>query len=139
MIPAHGWEAGFTRTLQTKDADGQSVTVTEWEPVVAWDDDGDALIVTERARRLTPACDAGNFVGLRQSEGRVVAAVPGQGWVVEWPAAGYRSPLLGWLIRENGDVQPFDVDRNGYVEELRFCKGWNLIPPFEERADAPFP
>lgn len=123
MIKSDGYVAVF-------DHDGRVTT----KPVVAWDDDGRALVVDFVGGRLTPATGYINFKSLREADDPAVSAVPGQGWTVEnidddgtvrvTPIIAFTLDVDGWgravVASTDGTV---DVEQNLDGERMR------LIPP----------
>ncbi|WP_055558781.1 hypothetical protein [Streptomyces luridiscabiei] len=114
MIPAqHPYEANYQQEV-----DGR--TVFRSKPVIAWDDEGQALVVDERNGRLVPANNGRTFTGLSEGRHPVVAAIPGGGW-----GARYKSddgsftvdPLVAWTVRSDGTLAPVDTDITGVCDD----------------------
>lgn len=96
--------------------------------VLAFDEDGNALVIDEKEGKLKPANSYSNFLGLYQldDERTFVGAIPSGGWQVQ---DGDRpvEPLVGWALTVEGDAQPI---------RAYGCLGWasedediKLIPP----------
>jgi hypothetical protein len=90
--------------------------------VVAWDDDGTPLVLSEQhkmAQKLMPATHSTNFSHVSEDDDLVVAAVPGGGWRVEYEGSGdngpFSEPVIAWLIRADGDAYPTTSDSDGYA------------------------
>ncbi|MER7043025.1 hypothetical protein ACIF6H_35050 [Streptomyces microflavus] len=114
MIPAqHPYEAKYKQEV-----DGR--TVYRSKPVIAWDDEGQALVVDERSGRLVPANNGRPFIGLSEGGHPVVAAIPGGGW-----SARYKDedgtftvdPLVAWTVRSDGTLTPIDTDTTGLCDD----------------------
>lgn len=105
------------------------------KPVVAWGEDGEALVADEKRGRLTLADSYSNFVGLDAADHPVVAAVPADGWsaVFEEGGALHTDPLVAWLIHSNGSVTPAGVGRDGLSDDPTTIGNFvQLIAPGEE-------
>lgn len=114
MIPATEAYTAVFRHENTKTPEGRP-TYSE-QPVIAWDDEGNALVVDEKTGRLRAANSWANFDGVHPGQAPVVAAIPGGGWLVEYSAddgTPVASPLPAWLVRRDGSFDPIDVDRDG--------------------------
>jgi hypothetical protein len=106
------------------------------KPVIAWDDDGKPLVADDsqlvRASRWT------NYDGVMEADAPVIAALPGQGWVVEYKeddGSTYTNPVLCWLVRSDGSTTPLDSDGTGYCDEPATVGNFvRLIPPGEAPA-----
>ncbi|MFW3464294.1 hypothetical protein ACN24K_29865 [Streptomyces microflavus] len=114
MIPAqHPYEAKYKQEV-----DGR--TVYRSKPVIAWDDEGQALVVDERSGRLVPANNGRPFIVLSEGGHPVVAAIPGGGW-----SARYKDedgtftvdPLVAWTVRSDGTLTPIDTDTTGLCDD----------------------
>ncbi|MFD8288011.1 hypothetical protein ACFV2B_07225 [Streptomyces lavendulae] len=114
MIPAqHPYEANYKQV-----EDGR--TVYRSKPVIAWNDEGEALVVDERNGRLVPANNGRTFTGLSEGGHPVVAAIPGGGW-----SARYKNqdgsftvdPLVAWTVRSDGTLTPVDTDTTGVCDD----------------------
>jgi hypothetical protein len=88
------------------------------DPIVAFNDDGDPLILDED--KLVPASTAPNFVGVGESEtARIVQIVPADGWIVwRFDDGPWSVPLVAWGLTETGRVVPLQSDDNGLVLEF---------------------
>lgn len=91
--------------------------------VLAWDDEGRALIASERGDALCRATDYSNFSHLSETDGTdgpAVALIPAGGWRVERTDDGKRwsQPLIGWALRADGSVVPMETDSQGLVLEV---------------------
>ncbi|MFE9797044.1 hypothetical protein ACFYRL_35590 [Streptomyces goshikiensis] len=134
MIPAqHPYEAKY------KQEDGGR-TVYRSKPVIAWDDEGQALVVDERSGRLVPANNGRAFTGLSEGGHPVVAAIPGGGW-----SARYKNqdgtytvdPLVAWTVRSDGTLTPIDTDTTGLCDDVTATGNFDgLVPPGHETGTA---
>lgn len=114
MIPAqHPYEANYKQEV-----DGRAVY--RRKPVIAWDDEGQALVVDERRGRLVPADKGGRtFTGLSEGGHPVVAAIPGGGWSVRFKNEDGTftvDPLVAWTVRSDGTLTPIDTDTSGVCD-----------------------
>lgn len=84
------------------------------KPVVAWDDNGAALILDEKLGALRPARDFTNFVRVTEDDTLpTVAAVPGSGWQFEYTddeGDTFHAPVVAWAIDTKGYAQPIAAD-----------------------------
>ncbi|MGA4979329.1 hypothetical protein [Streptomyces cinereoruber] len=114
MIPAqHPYQANYRQ-----EEDGG--TVYRSKPVIAWDGEGQALVVDERTGQLVPANNGRAFVGLSEGEHPVVAAIPGGGWSARYKEEDGTflvDPLVAWTIRSNGTLAPVDTDPTGLCDD----------------------
>ncbi|MDJ1645404.1 hypothetical protein [Streptomyces pakalii] len=110
MIPArHPYEANYQQ-----EEDGR--TVYRSKPVIAWDDEGQALVADERSGRLVPANNGRTFTGLSEVGHPVVGAIPGGGWGVRFKNSDgtfTEDPLVAWTVRSDGTLTPIDTDSLG--------------------------
>lgn len=113
MIPAqHPYEANYRQ-----EKDGR--TVYRSKPVIAWDDEGRALVVDERSGRLVPANNGPTFAGISEGGHPVVAAIPGGGWSARFKNRDGTftvDPLVAWTVRSDGTLTPVDTDATGVCE-----------------------
>ena len=139
LIPARGnYEVVYTGT----DNEGKPYTFAG-PTVEAWDEDGVPWIVNEefkKARRLTPANSASNYSHVAQTDGPVIAAVPGSEWQYQCTGEGWDqpSPILAWLVRADGSVYPVAPDSDGYVDDCTTAGNFKKIthPAWEEDSTA---
>jgi len=91
-------------------------------PVIAWDEDGYALVADEANGRLRQAAGYGGaFVQLLEGgDERFVALAPGGGWLVERTGPGGTStvPVVAWGVDGNGVVYALDTDGDGEVDKV---------------------
>ncbi|WP_041254972.1 hypothetical protein [Frankia sp. EAN1pec] len=85
--------------------------------VIAWNNDGQALVVDKAAGRLVPAAQFEGFEGLEVDD-HIVAALPGDGWMGEFRSGGstFHEPVIGWRVLHLGIGDPFFGDDQGYFE-----------------------
>jgi len=108
MIPASGFEARFGEDLGSLDS----------RPVVAWSDDGKALVCDGKAGRLIPASSLPHFrhVARLEPEYRVI---PGDGWLGEFTHRDQRSirRVVAWLVAPDGFGRAVFANDNGTLED----------------------
>lgn len=68
-----------------------------------------------------------------QTEGPVVAAIPGGGWLAEYrndDGSPFTSPIVAWLVYADGNVTPVDAGADGWVDTVTDALNFvRLIPP----------
>jgi hypothetical protein len=105
---------------------------------------GVPMVLGDGDRRARRADYYHNFEFLEFDEAPVVAALPGQGWRVEFTDDNGESrsqPIVGWLVRADGSVTPADTNEAGCVMELDTGTGgkWRIYhrtsttPPHSHR------
>lgn len=116
MIPARGYSAQFRivsdggneRVVGGLAGDSQNTCEV---PVVAWSDDGQALVVDRKGGGLRVAATVAGFVRLvHKTE---VTIVPGGGWMGDFDDDITRTtmPVVAWRIEDDGDGRPlFTID-----------------------------
>ncbi|MEV2255962.1 hypothetical protein AB0I94_36315 [Streptomyces sp. NPDC050147] len=134
MIPAqHPYEANY------KQEEGGR-TVYRSKPVIAWDDEGQALVVDERSGRLVPANNGRAFTGLSEGGHPVVAAIPGGGWSARFKNQDGTfnvDPLVAWTVRSDGTLTPIDTDATGVCEASTAMGNFDgLVAPGDETGAA---
>lgn len=93
------------------------------KPVIAWDDDGRALVCDdENTGRLVPADHYTNFAEIQASEEtKYVAAIPGGGWRLAWKnedGSELIEPVLAWIIGADGEGRALCVAEGAYVDVI---------------------
>lgn len=95
------------------------------ERVVAWDDNGGAMVLLGHplsgSPRLVPASEVEGLHGIEPAEGVYIGAVPAGGWRVLRKPPGqesYIEPLAAWLVTGLGDLCPATVDAEGVTEVI---------------------
>lgn len=67
----------------------------------------------------------------------VVSALPGAGWAAEYllpDGTTQRYPLIAWLVRADGTLEPLDMGEDGYAEDPRGAQNFaRLVQPEEPR------
>lgn len=120
MIPAnHPYEATYAHEGNAG-PDGKPRRHYTTKPVIAWDDDGRALVVGDKGR-LVPASTWRNFHDVRPCDAEVIAAIPGGGWIAEYTnpdGTVHTSPIVTWIVRSDGSCAPLDTDGAGYVDTV---------------------
>lgn len=140
MIPAtQPYVARYSYTTTGKTGDKQDRVTSR--SVVAWDEDGQALVADDRGR-LTPAIGLAGFQYVEEDDDRrVVGVIPGGGWQMVWQLGTpdqLAEPVLCWLAYANGDVKPVGVDEDGYSETAdEFHTRPKVYPPNAEIPPAP--
>jgi hypothetical protein len=92
------------------------VTPTGWnaifkpyrvEPVVGWDDYGDALIIDASSGRRVGVRDLPehDFQNLEMADRPFVGALPGAGWTLSW-ADGETDEIIGFAVQDDGYALP---------------------------------
>jgi hypothetical protein len=117
LIPA---PPGIVARFKIQDGDR---TDHDEKPVIAFDNDGMALVLDERQGFLTRAKSFQNFAGLSHAgHSDYTTLIPAGGWRVEYTDTdGSKSsePLTGWALKSNGDVVALTTDATGYVDDLQ--------------------
>ncbi|MFJ4274035.1 hypothetical protein ACIP29_26160 [Streptomyces coelicoflavus] len=127
MIPArHPYEARYKQEENGR-------TVFRSKPVIAWDDEGQALVVDERTGRLVPANNGRTFTGLSEGGHPVVAAIPGGGWSARYKhpdGTTTADPLVAWTVQSNGTLTPIDTDTTGLCDDATGVSNFDgLVAP----------
>lgn len=118
MIPAtHPCQAVY-RVGTKRTSEGMKIPAHDIEPVVAWNHDGEALIVGTHGLEL--AHRRKGFVRIQLGRPPVVGMLPADGSVVVFKdedrngEAGVETALVRyWLVREDGDCDPYYLDAEG--------------------------
>ncbi|WP_182880473.1 hypothetical protein [Microbispora sp. H10949] len=125
LIPAHGYTAGFNPDR------GGSGTKIYYEPVIAFDDEGEPLIASER--KLIRARDKAGFDGLSRHSEEFIAFVPGDGWMItNHDDADWVQRVVAWGIDRHGSGRPLTVTSDGELGVAnREIAAWHpdLTPP----------
>ncbi|MER7048341.1 hypothetical protein [Streptomyces jumonjinensis] len=106
------------------------------DPVVAWDDEGYPLVVSQQG--LCRASDLPHFSMLSKVS-RPIGALPADGWRVEHTNEDgtiWSEPLVGWLINADGTLSPLESDDQGRVHDvyLEYDRGaYRIYHPDSER------
>ncbi|WP_327180311.1 hypothetical protein OG599_34545 (plasmid) [Streptomyces sp. NBC_01335] len=134
MIPAqHPYKA-----IYTQEVDGRVAFSSK--PVIAWDDEGRALVVDERSGRLVPANNGRTFTGLSEGEHPVVAAIRGGGWGARYENEDGTftvDPLVAWTVRSDGTLTPVDTDDTGVCDDPNAMGNFDgLVAPGAETRTA---
>lgn len=114
MIPAHGYAARF----KIDQPNGRHYHNNR--PVIAWGDDGEALVLDTKTGRLVPASSYRNFAGIVEVRAPIVAAVPAQGWSAVFREADgslITDPLVAWTIDADGTAAPVGTSRDGLSDD----------------------
>lgn len=137
MIPA---TTPFVAHFNEHARPGGGRTIPTTKPVIAWDDDGRALVVDDKTGRLTRADSYKNFGGVEQATSSYVTAVPGGGWRLAWKQTDgteYMEPVLAWAIDGNGYGQAISADADGLVDTVESHDGNpRFIPPVADVEDS---
>ncbi|MFF4347560.1 hypothetical protein [Streptomyces sp. NPDC001530] len=113
MIPAHGYEASYRH-------ENNGRAHFSAKPVIAWGDDGAAMVADMETGRLRDADTWSNFAGLRKADTPLVGVIPGDGWRAEIRTdAGDTDfrPILAWTLDAEGTCTPLVADSDGYAED----------------------
>lgn len=121
MIPA---EKGYLAIYGRTDDNGRLVQINDERDVIAWDDDGEPLVLGDA--RLVRADWYPNFRQIRQDDREIVSMIPaGQFSIVYVSDDGhsFTTPLVGWGLTSGGSIVPLDTDAAGFVSEPRDTTG----------------
>lgn len=125
MIPGTGYQVRYER-------DGMLLGV---RPVVAFRDDGDALVIGNRGEGIVRARSIEDFARIEVAHPPVVAAVPGGGWRVQRRAEGAQPAtehVVAWLVRADGRVEAVTCDATGRRRAVRDAtSAVVMLPPGE--------
>lgn len=119
MIPAHGHLAWFGDT--------------KCLPVVAWDDDGHAL-VSDGKGALVRASSFSDFDRVEGTSGVEEHAIPGGGWFAEYRIPGQirrKAPVVAWQINELGFGVPLVAGRTAVLRPGESCEVLRVWHPDE--------
>ena len=86
--------------------------------VIAWADNGDALLLGKKGLVVAHTLEGFQYIRRAKVQPKVVATLPGAGWQVSTKFTDgeiWTTPVLTWLVHENGDVVPMDVSPDGSV------------------------
>lgn len=130
MIPATArYEASYRH-----EKDGRAHFTTK--PVIAWGDDGAALVADMKTGRLCDADSWSNFAGLAMADAEVVGVIPGGSWRAEHSTDDgdvESTPVLAWLVHADGSCTPTIADRDGYTDDPTTASNFiRLYEPEEE-------
>ncbi|MGW0805252.1 hypothetical protein [Nonomuraea sp. NPDC002799] len=121
-------EPGFVATF--KSTDGTLRTMD----VVAWDDEGRALVLDGRRGELVDARSYGDLRDVTHKRDPYISAVPGQGWLIEvteQDGKTWTHPVIAFAIDLDGYGTVVAGAGDGSVEVERDLNGdtRKLIPP----------
>lgn len=128
FAPTKRWKAAFRPTPNEGDAqeDGDVEDQhAQWVflDVLAFDAQGNALVMDAKLGALVPANGYSNFEDLRDSidedDAQFVAFLPGDGWQITYgatPEAARTSPVVAWGLAHNGDAHAIHIDRNAHAD-----------------------
>lgn len=114
--------------------------------------DGVAMILdiskaaeTYPTARLRAANDFKSFVRLAYGDGKIVAALPANGWCAEFreeDGSVFRDELLGWAIDEDGQAVPISMDAVGCGHNpttasnfIRLCRASDPVTPAQMKSE----
>jgi hypothetical protein len=100
------------------------------KPVVAWGDDGAALVADMKTGRLRDADSWSNFAGLAKGDVPLVGAIAGAGWRAETRTDTGDTdsrPILAWTLDVEGTCTPLVADADGYAEDATGGEGFIRI------------
>jgi hypothetical protein len=107
--------------------------------VIAWGDEGEALVVGRRG--LVPAWELGAISRLVTGEAPTVGAVPGGGWMIDCKDAdgvSWTLPILAWTIHSDGTASPITTDTDGVATDAtEGLDSYRIYHPAERFPDAP--
>jgi hypothetical protein len=131
--PIRRWQACY------KPAQAQGRTIDRILEVEAWNEDGDALVVDEDSGRLVPARALDGFYGLVEDRDPNVAAVPGQGWSVQYanddgsvismPVIAFAFEGGDWSVIMAGDLGEIGTQRDVGFSDVTLTPpaGWPVV------------
>jgi hypothetical protein len=115
MIPANP-NAKYVAAYNQPSGRGDGKTVSFVLPVMAWSDNGEALVA--QAGKLVSATEVDGCVGFYETQSsEPIAAVPGGGWrceVTEEDGTVWSVPVIAWTIREGGWAVPIVTNEHGH-------------------------
>jgi hypothetical protein len=116
MIPAHHpYVARYAHKATAPN--GKLRTHYTTKPVIAWDDDGHALVAGDRT--LVRADSWTNFADLCEGTAKVIAAFPGGDWKAEFrndDGSVFSCPITAWVVKDDGDCTPLHADGEGWCD-----------------------
>lgn len=103
------------------------------EPVIGWSENGIALVVdADNGRRVTINHLHGHkFLALEPVDDPFVAALPADGWTLEW-SDGTTEAVLGFAVQNDGYAIPLVANPSGYGLPHTVTDGEpapKLVPP----------
>lgn len=113
----------------------------ETKTILAWDDDGNAMIVSKDGR-LVAAAGYPNFIRVEEKQhgdGKIVAVIPGGGCFAEFEDkdGAYCMPVIAWKIDEFGWFTPITIDSDGVEDDPTENKNFKrILNPEDQRRDA---
>lgn len=132
MIPAN--EPYFASFKQERN--GETTIVRR--AVVAWDDDGIALVADYKSGTLRTVHSFSGFAGILRAPVKPVSAIPGGGWTAVYKAADgkkYAEPLIAWVLSAEGSIEPVSGSRDGVFTRALLDETFDeLVPPGEKPA-----
>lgn len=106
---------------------------THTEAVLAWDDQGHALVLDARRGQLVQARSLDGFRQVQQGDDPYLTAVPGQGWLVEATEPDgkvWTQPVIAFALDKDGCGVVVTGAGDGSVEAERLDgETRKLIPP----------
>lgn len=111
-----GWVGERSVELQP----GEHITIQQ--PVEAWSDDGEPMVIDDQTGKLIEATSYNNFLGVCMSDNEdPVQLMPALGWRV-WRIDEKGEPwfatLVAWALCADGSIFPMETDDNGDVQKL---------------------
>ncbi|MFC7973903.1 hypothetical protein ACFUT3_01385 [Streptomyces cinereoruber] len=140
MIPATTpYVARYRQTADLPNGTQGSYTIDR--PVLAWNDDGHALVAADERGQLVPASGYSNFDGVMPAEPHIMAVLPATGWLAQYKDDGdgsiFTRPVLAFLVKSDGGCRPVMVDSQGFTDDARDSENFvQLIDPGEQEAEA---
>lgn len=106
--------------------------------VIAWNDDGHAMVAGRAG--LVPAHTLPGFETLyEKGDERVLTALPGGGWMVDWKNDGddewTTTPVLLWAVHADGTASPMDADHYGETGNAMSADRCYLYHPDHDRPE----
>ncbi|MFC8491220.1 hypothetical protein ACFUJU_10515 [Streptomyces sp. NPDC057235] len=140
MIPATTpYVARYRQTVDRRD--GTQGSYLADRPVIAWDDEGEALVAADERGRLVLASGYSNFDSVRPAGPHVVAVLPAPGWLAQYKDDSdgivFTRPVVAFLVESDGGCKPLAVDSDGFTDDARDSGNFvQLIDPGQMEAEA---
>lgn len=112
---------------------GEGKPSTNKLPVIAWDDEGNALIALAEGGTLAAANRNPNFICVQPARRNAVGVIPGGGYrvVFKQEEGHYVADVLGWVVDEDRYTEPLWADEEGTVYSLDDYGFERLLVPGE--------
>ena len=93
------------------------------KPVVAWSDEGHAMVLDTFEGKLVRADQLKNFDSVREEKPGPASMIPGGGWMYEFTdedgITERVQPVVAWVVSDEGNIVPCNLADDGiYASEL---------------------